>query len=204
MDKPKLLLLTGPGGAGKSTLAQLLCALPGFRRLLSFTTRPPRHTTWPPEYAHVTVAAFAKLLADGHFVEVFTAPSGAMHGFPVPESEEGTEILVSVSSASGCFVIKERLIGSHDVRVMLVDAADQQLKLRMRHRGDGDSQIRHRLELARIERLPVGGFDWSVRGKSAGATLKCALGSIRPWAKHQTPDAAHAVRQALGTGHWAR
>lgn len=181
MARPKLLLLTGPGGAGKSTLAHELCKLNGFTRLLSYSTRPARSGSWLSEYLHVSLQDFAGLLAADKLLEVFTAPSGTLYGLPKPEEQANDAITVAISNASGCYVVRQRLVGSHDVRVMLVDATDEELVRRMNRRGDTECQIVHRLQLAEIERMPVGGADWTIRSETVHVALRDTLSVAAHW-----------------------
>lgn len=66
-----LLVLAGPAGVGKSTLSERLVAeVPGFERVITATTRPPRPNEKPGrDYHFLTEAEFDLKLAGGEFLE---------------------------------------------------------------------------------------------------------------------------------------
>jgi guanylate kinase len=68
---PRLLILSAPSGAGKTTLARrLVSELPGARVSISTTTRPPRgQENQGREYNFVPERRFRELAAAGEFLE---------------------------------------------------------------------------------------------------------------------------------------
>jgi guanylate kinase len=70
-QKTVLLILAGPAGVGKSTLCDRLVAeVPGFERVITATTRPPRpNEVNGRDYHFLTEAEFDAGLAAGHFLE---------------------------------------------------------------------------------------------------------------------------------------
>ncbi|OGL73983.1 hypothetical protein A3D73_03950 [Candidatus Uhrbacteria bacterium RIFCSPHIGHO2_02_FULL_60_44] len=63
-----VLTLTGPSGTGKTSIAKrLLTELPHASLLRSYTTRDPRRTDLPGEYAYVTQDAFDGMQREGEF-----------------------------------------------------------------------------------------------------------------------------------------
>ena len=66
-----LLILAGPAGVGKSTLCdRLVREMPGFERVVTATTRPPRpNEVHARDYHFLTEAEFDRRLAAGDFLE---------------------------------------------------------------------------------------------------------------------------------------
>jgi guanylate kinase len=66
-----LLILAGPAGVGKSTLCdRLVATVPGFERVITATTRPPRpNEAGGRDYHFLTEAQFDARLAAGEFLE---------------------------------------------------------------------------------------------------------------------------------------
>lgn len=71
VQKPMLLLLAGPAGVGKSTLCdRLVREVPGFERVITATTRPPRpNEVDGRDYHFLSEAQFDQRLAAGEFLE---------------------------------------------------------------------------------------------------------------------------------------
>ena len=66
-----LLILAGPAGVGKSTLCdRLVRDVPGFERVITATTRPPRpNEAHARDYHFLSEAEFDRKLATGEFLE---------------------------------------------------------------------------------------------------------------------------------------
>lgn len=74
MQTGNMIVITGPSGAGKTTLVQaLLDADPRVCLSISYTSRPPRiHEVNGQHYHFITKAVFETYIAQGEFVEYAT------------------------------------------------------------------------------------------------------------------------------------
>jgi len=64
-----ILSLTGPSGVGKTTLMHnLLKSLPDVKPLISYTTRAPRDSDEPGEYAYISQEVFDEMSKTGEFL----------------------------------------------------------------------------------------------------------------------------------------
>lgn len=85
MTKKIILTLTGPSGAGKTTLANKLVSRTGFKNVVSHTTREPRQGEVDGhDYHFVTAVEFLKMFMDGGFVESVEF-NGKHYGISVAE-----------------------------------------------------------------------------------------------------------------------
>ncbi|GAA4866337.1 guanylate kinase [Paenibacillus vulneris] len=70
-DKDFIFIFTGPNGAGRKTVAQMSGETLGMKKVISYTTRPPRSAEFDgQDYHFVTRDAFLEAERNNEFVEV--------------------------------------------------------------------------------------------------------------------------------------
>lgn len=144
MTRSKVLLITGPGGSGKTTLARQLGAQDGYRRWSSWTTREPRPGELDRlDYVFVDRRRFELALLEGAILEHVVGPGGELYGLPVIPDDLGEDCLVAVVSLGACGPIAAMLAPT-EVEVRVLDCPDAVLLERMSRRGDCDADIEAR------------------------------------------------------------
>jgi len=161
MKKGKLIVLSGPGGVGKSTIVVELKKLDHFYFSISATTRKPR----PGEidgvaYHFVSDLQFQEMIQNKTFLE-WADFAGARYGTPkVPVEKalaEGKNVLLEIE-ISGARQVKEAI--PEAIMVFLQPPSMQELEARITNRGtDSAERIAARLALARAEMAAAGEFD---------------------------------------------
>jgi guanylate kinase len=146
--EPFIVVLIGPGGAGKGTLARALVA--GDHALWlskSWTTRPVRATEDGSEYHFVDRETFERAIEDDAFLE-WAEFHGNLYGTPRPRPPEGAEVLLEIE-VQGAEQVVER--ARESVVFLIVAPSMQQLEERLRGRGDSDEHVTTRLASAPAE-----------------------------------------------------
>ncbi|MEY2663703.1 MAG: hypothetical protein RIR35_511 [Actinomycetota bacterium] len=161
MKKGKLIVLSGPGGVGKSTIVVELKKLDHFYFSVSATTRKPR----PGEidgvaYHFVSDLQFQEMIQNKTFLE-WADFAGARYGTPKAPVEkalaEGKNVLLEIE-ISGARQVKEAI--PEAIMVFLQPPSMQELEARITNRGtDSAERIAARLALARAEMAAAGEFD---------------------------------------------
>jgi guanylate kinase len=133
----KVVVLTAPSGAGKTTIARrLLLAFPTMRFSVSATTRAPRKTEQDGvDYYFLSKEAFRQKIADNEFVEHEEVYAGLLYGTLKSELEKGTSnapVLLDID-VRGAVSVKE----AYDekaraiyIKPPSIDALIKRLKLR--------------------------------------------------------------------------
>ncbi len=142
-----LVVLSGPGGAGKGTIARALvegdAALDLSR---SWTTRGRRADDIEGAYVFVTREEFEEHREAGGFLE-WNEFLGELYGTPVSNSDR--DLLLEIDVAGGHQVLEHR----RDALCLFVDAPDdEELRRRLLARGDSISRADQRAEEAIRER----------------------------------------------------
>lgn len=161
MKKGKLIVLSGPGGVGKSTIVVELKKLDHFYFSVSATTRKPR----PGEidgvaYHFVSDLKFQEMIENKTFLE-WADFAGARYGTPKAPVDkalaEGKNVLLEIE-ISGARQVKEAM--PEAIMVFLQPPSMQELEARITNRGtDSAERIAARLALARAEMAAAGEFD---------------------------------------------
>ena len=83
MSKHKIVILTGPGGVGKTTISQFLCQnlSEEFRETVSCTTRNKRELEIDgKDYYFISEQDFQNKIENNEFIEYNKFPNGFMYG----------------------------------------------------------------------------------------------------------------------------
>ena len=165
MPEPRIVILTAPSGAGKTTLARRLQeALPRLRFSVSATTRPPRPgERHGVDYYFLTEDEFRRLIEQGELIEYEEVYPGRFYGTLRREIEQASHdhpVLLDID-VKGALRVKE-LFGD-DALTIFVQPPPPPLEVlaeRLRARGtESPEDLRQRLERARMELALADRFD---------------------------------------------
>ena len=146
---PFLVVLSGPGGVGKGTLAKELVERDEELILSqSWTTRPRRNDENPEAYKFVSPEEFLQHRENNGFIE-WNEFLGEFYGTPVPEDSISQDILLEIDVAGG-----RQILEKHSETVLIfLDAPDvSEQRRRLVERGDDAIQIEQRIEEGDRER----------------------------------------------------
>jgi guanylate kinase len=151
----RLIVISGPSGVGKSTVAHRLVEYPGMRARLSIsaTTREPRLGEQDEvDYYFLTRAEFEAARHRGEFLECAEV-HGHLYGTPAARVRtllaEGTDVIL-VIDVQGGRQVRQRVPNA--LLIFLHPPSMAELERRLRARGtDDEATIRRRLENARHE-----------------------------------------------------
>ena len=154
--KPLIIVISGPGGAGKGTLVEgLLERDPKIWLSRSWTTRLCRPGESADAYKFVTKREFEARISSGGFLE-WAEFLGNFYGTPVPEVPEGMDVLFEID-VQGARQLKAKF---PEGLFIFVEPPDQQSQeTRLRARGDDEKLVQARLRKAAEEADAAGELD---------------------------------------------
>lgn len=176
MDGKRIIVLVGPSGSGKTTLGDEL-SKKGYPKLVTTTTRQPR----PGETDGVDYYFKNENDLDpDDFVEQ-TIYNGKLYGLTKAEVREALiqYPLVHVSlDKNGAKALKT--VYPEETFVVFVYVSEEEMRKRMKARGDKDNKISERIEFSQAinESEPIDESDLVIENKSVEESIEQILKAI--------------------------
>jgi guanylate kinase len=180
-----LLILAGPAGVGKSTLCDRLVAeVPGFERVITATTRPPRvGEVNGRDYHFLSEKQFDEKLAAGEFLEWACVHQKFRYGTlksAVLDRLPHTSLIMNIdvqgvrsirAAAARLALLRSRL-----VTVFVAPDSFEVLRERLQYRGtDGEEEIARRLRTAELELGERNSYDYVIHSGSKEQDFRALL-----------------------------
>lgn len=194
-----LLILAGPAGVGKSTLCDRLVAeAPGFERVITATTRPPRpNEVDGRDYHFLTEDDFDRRLAAGDFLEWARIHQKQRSGVPkssVLERLEHTNLVMNIDvqgvrNVRAAAAREPRLAGRLITIFVAPDSLDV-LRERMLGRGPmAAEELARRMQSAELELAERFNYDYIIHSSTKEQDFRALLDY---WSQAQRKLAAGA------------
>lgn len=148
MSKPLIIVVSGPGGAGKGTLVDVLLERDTALWLSrSWTTRAQREGEPDDAYVFVSRDQFHRRIGDQGFLE-WTEFLGNLYGSPIPDDDIGNDVVLEIE-LHGAKQVKEQ--HPEALLVFVMPPSRQEQERRLRERGDPYRHVMQRLKKAESE-----------------------------------------------------
>ena len=164
-DKPLLIVISGPAGAGKDSVIHKMKELGvPYHFVVTATSREPRPgETHGVDYFFYSKEEFEQMLGNDEFIEhadVYGQYKGVLRSQVKQALESGKDVLMRLD-VQGAATIKEKFPDALLVFITLEDIEELVGRLRDRN-TDTEEQLKIRVELARHEYTLIRAFDYIV------------------------------------------
>lgn len=144
-----LVVIAGPGGVGKDTVAQRVCEQdPRFVVSRSWTTRTRRPGDPADAYTFVDRPTFQARIRAGGFLE-WTEYHGNLYGTPTLDPDDDRHVILTIETKGARHVLEHHQ-GEVFMILLKFPSAESQAE-RMRSRGDDEESIARRVAGASAE-----------------------------------------------------
>lgn len=185
MNPRKLIGLTAPSGAGKSSLAKrVMDEFPSMSLSVSVTTRPPRsYEQHGREYYFVSVPEFERLIAKNALLEYEEVYPGRFYGTPASVLTESNAPLLLDIDVKGA----ARIRSSHGgFFIFVAPPSESELEKRLNQRGTESVQsLDARLQRAKLELTYADQFDALVVNDFLDQAAKKAIDLIKDYLQNE-------------------
>ncbi len=144
-----IVVIAGPGGVGKDTISEALCAEDDrFVLSRSWTSRARRPGDGPNAYTFVDRDTFEKRIADGGFLE-WAEYHGNLYGTPTPDPDDPRHLVLNIELQGARQIID--MFPQDTFLVLLEPPSEHVLTTRLRSRGDDETDVQRRVAAAMEE-----------------------------------------------------
>lgn len=181
--RPRVVVLTAPSGAGKTTIARrVMGTLPTLRFSVSATTRPARAGEADGVHYHfLSEEAFRQRIADGALLEYEEVYPGTFYGTLRAEVDRATPaepVLLDID-VKGAGTVKH-LFGDDALVLFVAPPSAEVLEARLRGRDtETEDSLTSRLDRARMELAMADRFDAVVVNDDLETAVSETLERIR-------------------------
>ncbi|RKU27864.1 guanylate kinase [Candidatus Poribacteria bacterium] len=163
-----VIVISGPSGGGKSTVAQVLCENDDTLRLsISATTRKARPDEIDGENYHfLTKFEFEENIKNNYFIEWAKYRE---HYYGTPKSEidvsrkEGKDTVLEIDVNGALQIKKQHLTPANSILIFLIPSTYDILEKRLRGRNtESEDELKNRLEIAKTELQLIAQYDYCV------------------------------------------
>jgi guanylate kinase len=184
-SKTVLIILAGPAGVGKSTLCdRLVNEVPGFERVITATTRPPRiGELHARDYHFLSEAEFDQKLAAGEFLEwawvhrkyrYGTLKSAVLDRLPSVSLIANVDVQGVRSFRAAAQTIP--LLGEKMVTIFVAPDSLDVLRDRLQGRGPvSEDELARRLQSAEFELAERNSYDYVIHSASKEQDFRALL-----------------------------
>jgi guanylate kinase len=180
MTAVPLIVLAGPSGVGKTTVAQALLAEPPIpmRRAVTATTRAPR----PGEidgrdYHFWTRDQFQAKIDNREMLEWAVIHGSDLYGTPLAEVCDRSQTVLLVIDVQGADAVRQ--LHLRHLSIFLDPPSLNELSSRLSKRGDAQDKIDKRLKTAETELTRAHEFHFRVQNDDFSQTITTIRGLIQ-------------------------